>query len=133
MMTPDEIKTLRQEIEDDCINRGHLTLMCLQALDEIEVLRHYSKSCPCPHCLGCRKHIDCVNREEGNEVERLKRRLTQLIAVCRREPAYCGACGAITGSDYCGHEPLRTKCELCATVRGGYKAGAETPNPGDES
>jgi len=48
----------------------------------------------------------------------LRCEVAQLQAVCRRDSAYCDVCEMVTGSDYCGHEPLKTKCELCASVRG---------------
>ena len=56
-MTPKDIKDTRAEIEDDCINRGHLTLMCLEAMDEIERLRKAPETGN-KHCFRCSKLLN---------------------------------------------------------------------------
>ena len=38
-LTPEKIKTYRQEVEDDCINRGHMAIVMLDSFDLIEKLR----------------------------------------------------------------------------------------------
>ena len=103
--TPEQLEAYRPQVYEDGIDNGHMAVIFLDALDVIkrlkgenETLRHYSKSCPCPHCLGCvcRKIVDCVNREEGNEVERLRAKLVCRINGCGAdmtdEPLYCADC-----------------------------------------
>ena len=62
-------------------------------------------------------YASTVILEAFDLIETLRGAVAQLQSVCRRDPAYCDACEIVTGSDYCGHEPLKTKCELCASVR----------------
>jgi len=93
------IPNLRMSLTNHLVLSGPEERDLLAILDEVELLRDEVKDA---------KALSVRLMEERDAAR----------AVCRLDPAWCNACEATTGSERCAVDPLRTKCEMCACVRG---------------